>query len=96
MWPEVTRTRRCPGRQSSKGQLLRPCPFLPPRTPCTRPPALVSMAGGGTGFPDGRRFSFCQTRRYICNSGAFSGRTSGTGRAAGPGAARYICPPAWW
>lgn len=57
---------------------------------------IVSMAGGGTGFPDGRRFSFCQTRRYIGNSGAFSGRTSGTGREAGPEAARYICPPAWW
>lgn len=40
-WPEVTRTRRCLNHQNSEGQLPRPCPFLPPRTPCTRPPVLV-------------------------------------------------------
>lgn len=29
------------------------------------------MAGGGTGFPSGRRFSFYQIRLCTCNSGAF-------------------------
>ena len=36
------------------------------------------MAGGGTGFPSGRRFSFYQIRLCTCNSGAFSSHTSGT------------------
>ena len=46
--------------------------------------ALVSMAGGGTGFPSGRRFSFYQIRLCTCNSGAFSSHTSGTGKAGAP------------
>ena len=35
------------------------------------------MAGGGTGFPSGRRFSFYQIRLCTCNSGAFSSHTLG-------------------
>lgn len=95
-WPEVTQTRRCPDHRNSTGQLLRPCRSRPLRTPCIRPPALVSMAGGGTGFPSGRRFSFYQIRLCTCNLGAFSSHTSGTGRAGAPEAARYIYPRAWW
>lgn len=76
-WPEVTQTRRCPDRRNSRGQLLRLCRSRPLRTPCIRPPALVSMAGVGTGFPSGRRFSFCQTRLCTCSWGAFGGDLAG-------------------